>query len=145
MWFTIAFFSYPIAFILLFMGITKYNNSGKTKIILAVIILIIPIILAFLEFKNLDQINQELIGTYYYNKDTLVLNKDETFALKSNNNLKIGKWNLEANDQLIVILNIDEKKTIEMSLNYIDGIPCLETNPYHFDNLLCRIYKKSKE
>jgi hypothetical protein len=124
------------------MGLTKYSNKGKSKITLAIIILIIPIILALIEFNNLDQINQELIGTYYNNKDTIVLKKDETFAFKSNDNLKIGKWNLEANDQLIVNLNIDGKKFIDMSVGYIDGISYLETIPYHFDSLLSKIYRK---
>ncbi len=142
MWFTIAFFSIPIAFFLLYRGLTEYSKNGKTKIAWAIVLVLIPIIFAVIEIGNIKQINQELIGTYYSTNDTLVLNNDKSFSLKSIDSLVIGEWELETNDKLIVSLNSDGKKLIEMGLTYVDGLPILETDPYHLDNIKDRRYAK---
>jgi hypothetical protein len=142
MWFTVAFFSIPIAVFLMYRGITKYGKNGKTKIIWAIVLILIPIILVVIEIRGVKQIDQELIGTYYSDNDTLLLNKDKTFALKSTTSLLIGQWDLEAEDKLIVTLNKDGKKFIDMGLTYIDGLPCLETDPYHLDKIESKRYAK---
>jgi len=142
MWFTIAFFSIPIAVFLIYRGLTDYRKNGRTKITWAIILVLIPIILAVIEVRNINQIDQELIGTYFSTNDTLVLIKDKTFTLKLDDSLFIGKWELETTDKLIVNLNIAEKKFIDMSIIYIDGLPFLDTDPYHLDNLKSKRYAK---
>lgn len=120
MWFTIAFFTYPIALFLVYKAFKDFEKNGLRNLVIAITIFILPISLLLFERNNLLEIEQDLIGTYISEKDTLTLNKSE-FFLKSNFNVTNGSWELIANDNLQVRLTEQNKETKELKITYESG------------------------
>jgi len=53
MWFTIAFFTVPIACVLLIKAFTENDKNRKIKISKAIFLILIPIILLILEIRKI--------------------------------------------------------------------------------------------
>jgi hypothetical protein len=141
MWFTIACFTIPYALYLFYRGLADYRKKRRLKLVGAFSLLFITTIIAIIEIKNIRQIKQELTGTYYSINDTLMLQKDESFRLKSSDSIIIGRWEFDP-DNMNLSLNSDGRQMIEMSITYKDGLTLLETGPIHNNNTKNKRYTK---
>ncbi len=130
MWFTFAFFSIPVAIFLLYKGLTVSNKNSKAKILWAIVLILIPIILGYIEKKNVEEIQKDLIGTFYFKDTTLILNQNKAFLLINLDSIiERGQWEFNTNDRLIVSLK-DNDNVTELELIYKNGLPILKTDPY---------------
>jgi len=134
MWFTIAFFTYPIALFLVYNAFKDFKTKGLRNLIIATIIFIFPITLLLIERSNLLEIEQDLIGVYISENDTLTLDKND-FLIKSNSGVSHGFWELMANDNLYVRLTDQNNKTKELKIIFENGQPKLTQENTTYEKL----------
>lgn len=73
--------------------------------LVAIAFVAIRVILWAIESQNVNEIKNDLIGSSFISKvDTLMLNKDETFVLKTEKETKIGEWDFFVDDNIQVLL-----------------------------------------
>lgn len=119
MWFTIAFFTYPIAFFLTYKAFLNYKPNGLRNLSVACIIFIIPIILLFIERKNLREIESEIEGIYTSGKDTLII-FENNYISKDTIDTRIGKWELNADDNLSIQLTDKKNHSTYLKIGFND-------------------------
>lgn len=126
MWFTIAFFTYPIALFLTYKVFKNFKTNGLRNLLLASLIFTIPIILLIIEQNNLDEIESDLIGKYVSDNDTLIIH-DKEYIYINKKNETFGLWELLTNDNLSIRLTDNQNKKMELKINYSDGQPVLNS------------------
>jgi hypothetical protein len=89
MWFTIAFFTYPIAFFLTFKAFKNYKTQRFRNLIIASLIFITPIILFLIELRNLNEVTSDLKGIYVSHLDSLIITENK-FILIGKTGKKMG-------------------------------------------------------
>ncbi len=124
MWFTIAFFTFPIAFFLTYKGFKNYKTHGLRNLLIASLIFTVPIVLLLIERHNLNEITSDLKGIYVSGSDSLFISENE-FILKNTTENKVGKWELMTYDNLTILLTDEQTKTNELKIIYKDGRPNL--------------------
>lgn len=131
MWFTIAFFTYPIAFFLTYKACKNYKINGTINLLIAILIFIISIDLLLIELHNLKEIRSELKGIYVSGIDSLFI-YDNEFVHKNTLEKRVGKWDLTANDDLYILLTDKQNISNELEISYKDGKPNLVNEKFNF-------------
>jgi hypothetical protein len=134
MWFTIAFFTYPIAFFLTFKAFKNYKTQRFRNLIIASLIFITPIILFLIELRNLNEVTSDLKGIYVSHLDSLIITENK-FILIGKTGKKMGTWELIDYDDLSICLTDEQSKTNELQIIYKAGKPSLTNEKSNYFKL----------
>jgi hypothetical protein len=126
MWFTFGFFSIPIALLILLRIFTGTAGRVKLNAFVAISLIVIPVILFFAEHSTLKRLENDLIGNFVFESDTVKLREDESCVFVSDEFEVNGNWEILNIDDFVVMMNLSNNNNHMFRVRYFNSIVHLE-------------------